>query len=142
VIQGGVAGDQVQKDPDVPPVGLVKNALEVLVGAVAGGGPVVVGDVVPRVSEGGGEAGVDPQSVAPQVPDVVQFFQDAGKVANAVGIGVAEGLGVNFIEDCVVQPFWHSGGLLISAFQQLLTRPSGAGVLFCRQHTTLSGKKQ
>ena len=47
---------------------------------------------------------IDPQGVTAQGFYVVQFFYDAGDIANAVTIGVVKALGINFIKYSVVQP--------------------------------------
>ena len=103
-----VSGDQVQQNMHSPLVGLGKKVFQVLVGAVPGGYRVIIRHVVACVQERRGEAGVQPQGVAAQLPDVVQAMDDAGNIADAVGIGVLKGLGVNFIENCVFEPCRHT----------------------------------
>ena len=47
--------------------------------------------------------GIDPQSVAAQGADVVQFFGDAVQIANAVPVGIPERLGIDLVEYRVLQ---------------------------------------
>ena len=107
MVPGGVARHQVQQHVHAPPVGLGEQPLQILVGAVARGHGVIVGHVVACVSEGRIKAGIQPQGVAAQVKNIVQLFRDAVQVADAVGVGVPEGLGIDLIKNRVVKPLWH-----------------------------------
>src|SRR5699024_4830744 len=59
--------------------------------------------VVAVVPLGRGEEGGQPEIVHPQVPEIVQFGGDAGQVAQAVAVGVAEGFGVDLIDHLVLK---------------------------------------
>ena len=85
----------------------VKQAHQILVGAVAGRHLFVVPHIVARILEGGIKAGVDPQCIAAQLLDIVQLFNDAGDVTDAIAVGIVEGLRINFVENCVFQPLFH-----------------------------------
>ena len=78
---------------------------EIFVRAVARSGGVVVLHVVACVAEGGLEAGIDPDGVAAEFPDVVQLFDYTVKIAYAVCVGVVEGLGIYFVKYCIIEPF-------------------------------------
>ena len=82
MLLGGVARHQVQKDPDAQLMGFPEQGKKVLVGAVAGGHQLVVPHVVASVLEGGVEAGVQPQGVAPKVLHVGELLPDAVDVAD------------------------------------------------------------
>ena len=101
----GVTGHEVEQDVHSPGVSLGEHPREVLVGAVARRGGVVVLHVVARVAERRLEAGVYPERVAAELPDVIQLFGDTVEIADSVCVGVVEGLGVYFVEYCVVEPF-------------------------------------
>lgn len=77
----GVAGNQIQQNPDPQRVGAAAQLSHILVGAVAGRNLLIVPDVVARVLEGRVKAGIDPQGVAAEALHVGQLFGDAGKVA-------------------------------------------------------------
>ena len=98
---------QVQQHMHSPLVCFGKQALQILVRAVPGRDAVIIRHIIPRVAEGRQEAGVDPQRVAAQPPDIVQLVDDPLKIADTVGIGIKERLGVNFVKYSIIQPFWH-----------------------------------
>ena len=104
VLHGGVTGNEIQQHVHVPPVGFIEEAAEILIGTVTGRDGVEVCHVIARITEGRLEAGVDPQRIAAKIADVIQLFDDALEVADAVGVGVVEGLGVDLVEDRVVEP--------------------------------------
>ena len=111
VLFGGMAGHEVQEYPDALAVGLLKQVIQILVGAVARRDELVIAHVVARVLEWGIEAGIDPQRVAAQELDIGQLGGDTGEIADAIGVGIKEGLGIDFIEDRVPQPGGGNGGL-------------------------------
>ncbi len=110
VLVGGVAGDQVQQDPDALAARRLDQCGEVVGRAVARGGCEVVGDVVTRVTEGRGEARVQPDRVHAQPGEVVEVLGDAREVADAVAVGVGEGLGVDLVQHGVGQPVGAGAG--------------------------------
>ena len=107
MLLAGVAGHQIQQHPDALFMGRVKQADQILVGAVAGRHLFVVPHIVARILEGGIKAGVDPQCVAAQLLDIVQLFNDAGDVTDAIAVGIVKGLRINFVENRVFQPLFH-----------------------------------
>ena len=98
---------QVQKHVDPAGVRLAEQAEQVLVRAVARRGHHVIPHVVPGVLERRVKAGVDPERVAAESLDVIQFFNDSLKITDAVRIRVVEGLRVDLIEYCIFQPCRH-----------------------------------
>ena len=100
----GVAGNQIQQNPDPQRVGAAAQLRHILVGAVAGRNLLIVPDVVARILEGRVKAGIDPQGVAAETLHVGQLFGDAGKVADAVSVGVPEALRIYFIKYGVTKP--------------------------------------
>ena len=100
----GVAGNQIQQNPDPQRVGAAAQLSHILVGAVAGRNLLIVPDVVARILEGRVKAGIDPQGVAAETLHVGQLFGDAGKVADAVSVGVPEALRIYFIKYGVTKP--------------------------------------
>ena len=85
-------------------MGTAAQLSHILVGAVAGRNLLIVPDVVARVLEGRVKAGIDPQGVAAEALHVGQLFGDAGKVADAVSVGVPEALRIDFIKYGVTKP--------------------------------------
>jgi len=104
MLVGGVAGDEVEHHADAELLRLGEEGAQVLVGAVARGDAVEVGHVVAGVAEGGDEAGVQPDGVDAEVAEVGELLDDAAEVADAVAVGVAEGLRVDLVEDGVLEP--------------------------------------
>ena len=85
-------------------MGGVEDLLEVVEGAVAGIDVDVVGDVVAVVAQGRGEEGEYPEAGDAEVLEVVEFGEQAGEVADAVGIGVHERTDVELVNDRVLVP--------------------------------------
>ena len=127
MLHGGMPRHQVQQHMHSPLVRLGKQALQILVRAVPGRDAVIIRHIVPRVAEGRQEAGIDPQRVAAQPPDIVQLVDDPLKIADTVSIGIKERLGVNFVKYSVIQPFWHKKGPFLC---------------ICGNHTTTQGQCQ
>ena len=97
-----------------------KEALEVVDSAVAGIDVGVIGDIVAVVSERRRKEGKEPEAGNAEVLEVVETRDEAGKVADAITIGVLEGADVELIDDGVFVPegiccaacFLHWVGLL------------------------------
>jgi len=104
VLPGSVAGHQVQEDADAAAACLRKERLQVGVRAVAGRDLVVVADIVARILERGGEAGVQPQRVDAERLQVVQFRADARQVTDTIAVGIVKRLRVDFVEDGILEP--------------------------------------
>ena len=83
---GGVVDDELDHDLHAALVGGVEELLEVVEGAVAGIDVDVVGDVVAVVAQGRGEEGKQPEAGDAEVLEVVEFGEEAGEVADAVGV--------------------------------------------------------
>ena len=107
-----MAGHQVQQDVHLPLVGGAEQFGQIPVGAVARGHLFIVPHIIACVLEGRIEAGIDPQGVAPQVPDIIQPGRDAGQIPDAVAVAVAETLRVDLVKNSVFQPLLHSYNLL------------------------------
>ncbi len=122
VPDGSVPRHQIQDHVHVPAVGFLKQTDQVVIGAVAGGDPAVVLHVIACIPEGGQETGVQPQSVAAQLPDVVQFFHNAGQITDAVAVGVQKTLRVDLIEDTFFQPVFHNQAFLLAVMGPPLGR--------------------
>ena len=60
--------------------------------------------VITRIAKGRVEHRVKPQGVGPEGGDVVEFGNDARQVADAVPVGIEEGLRVNLIENGGFEP--------------------------------------
>ena len=97
-----MARNKVEKDADALLMCHIEEAVQVFVGTVAGRHLLVIADVVPGVLEGGVVAGIDPERIAAQALDVIQFLGDAVDVADPVTVRVIEGLGIDLIENSVL----------------------------------------
>ena len=89
-----------------------KRADEIGIGAVAGIDVVKIGDVVAGIAHGRDETGVEPDGVATDGFDAVEFLDeaDADAVADAVAVGVEEALRVEFVKDGGEEPGGAGGG--------------------------------
>ena len=104
VLVGGVVEHQVHDHVQAAGVGLVEQGAEIVHRAVSWGDVVVVGDIVAVVFERRGIDGQQPDAVDPQVFDVVEFSDQAAQVAAPVGVAIAEGAHVHFVENGVFVP--------------------------------------
>ena len=102
-----VAGHQVEQHTDALLMRGPEQRGGVLVRAVARGDLFVVAHIIARILERRIKAGVDPQGIAAQVPDIVELSNNALQITDAVAVGIIEALGVDFIEHCVFQPLFH-----------------------------------
>ena len=102
-----VAGHQVEQHTDALLMRGPEQRGGVLVRAVARGDLFVVAHIIARILERRIKAGVDPQGIAAQVPDIVELGNNALQITDAVAVGIIEALGVDFIEHCVFQPLFH-----------------------------------
>ena len=103
VLGGDVVEDHVEHGADaVGPQGR-GELVEVLHGAHGGVHGAVVGDVVAVVVPGRGVEGVEPDVVHAEGGDVGDFVDDAAQIPHAVAVGVSEGLGIDLIDDGVVE---------------------------------------
>ena len=101
---GGVVDDEVHEDLHAALVGVVQKLFEKLQVTVLRVDVIVVGNVVPVVRLGRRVDGREPDGVAPEALDVVEFFHDAPEVADAVAVAVLEGAAPDLIDDEVLVP--------------------------------------
>ncbi len=104
MVDAAVADHVVEEDLQSALLSLVEQTLGILVGPVAGGHLVVVGDVIACIAEGRLEERVDPDPVHAQALDVVQLLEDALQVADAVSVRVEERLRIDLVEHGLVEP--------------------------------------
>ncbi len=104
MLVGGVVDHQVHDDFQSPGVGLGQQAVEVGHGAELLHDGLVVADVVAVVVIGGAVHRGEPDNVDAQLLDVVQLAGDAGQIADAVSVGIAEAAGVNLVDDALFPP--------------------------------------
>lgn len=103
MLHRGVARNKVEQNVHLPLVCFVEEAAEILIGSIARSNRVVVCYIISCIAKRGQEEGVDPQRIAAKFTDVIQLFNNALEVADAIGIRVFEGLGIYLVEDCVVK---------------------------------------
>ena len=83
---------------------LLDDPVEIGEGAEARIDPAIVGHIVAEILHRRGEEGRDPDAVDAQIGDVVEPLGDAGKIADPVTIGVAEGARVDLVDDRPAPP--------------------------------------
>ena len=101
VVHAGVVQHQVQDHPDVPGLALGHEFLKIRHGAVLGVDGIIVRYVVLMV----GRAGVNghqPDAVYPQLLQIVQLGDHSPQIADAVAVGIAEGVHKNFVPGAVI----------------------------------------
>ena len=101
VVVAGVVQDQIDDDVDVPGLTLGHQGFEIGHGAVLGIDVVVVPDVILVVALAGVQ-GHEPDAVDAQLLQIVQLGDDALQVADAVAVGVTEGVDKDFVEGAVI----------------------------------------
>ena len=104
MLVGGVVDDEVDHHADAAVAGLVHQLGEVAEGADPRVNPVEVGDVVAGVLARGRVHRVQPETGDPEPGQVVEPADQAAQVADAVAVGVLEGLHVEAVEDSFLVP--------------------------------------
>ena len=100
----GVIDDQLGDDAQAAAVRLFEKALEIVEVAVDRIDGAVVGDVVAVVAQRRRIERQQPEGGDAEVLQVVELFDQAGKVADAVAVAVHEGADVDFVDDRVLVP--------------------------------------
>ncbi len=114
MVDGGIADDVVEDDMHAALMSLLEQAACIFVGAIAWRYLVIVAHVVAGIVEGGVEEGVEPDGIHTEALHIVEFADDALQVADAVAIGVAEGLWIDLIEYRILGPVGHFRYLILS----------------------------
>ncbi len=104
VLVGGVVDDQFGDDAQAAAMGLVEQTLEVVEGAVDGVDAGIVGDVVAVVAQRRRVERQQPEGRDAQVLQVIELLDNAGEIADAVAVAVAEGADVQLVDDGVLVP--------------------------------------
>ncbi len=104
VLVRGVVDDQLGDDAQLQPVRLLEHLAEVVERAVLRVDLVVVGDVVAVVLERRGVERHQPDRVDAEVLDVAELGGEALEVADAVVVGIEEGLDVELVDDRIHVP--------------------------------------
>jgi hypothetical protein len=104
VLVGGVIHDEIGDDPDAVGMRRLEKALEVGHGAVIGMDGPVVRHVVAVVTQGRGEEREQPETIHPQLFQIIEAAGQPGKVPDAVAVTVLEGPHVKLVEDSVLVP--------------------------------------
>ena len=99
-----MTGNQIQQYMDPLFVSLIKQAIEVFIRPVAWRYLFVVPHIITGILERRIITGIDPQSVAAQILDVIQFRDDPVDIPDSVAVRVTERLRINFIKYSVFQP--------------------------------------
>ena len=108
MLYGSMSGHQVEKNVHSSLMYLLKQLLCILIGAVSGRNRVIIRYIVACISKGSSKAGIDPERIAAQILDIIQFGDDSLEVADSVCVGIHKRLGINLIKNCIVKPFCHN----------------------------------
>ncbi len=104
VLVRGVIQHQLGDHPQAPAVGRTQKVLEIPQGVVDRIDPVVIGDVVAIVPQRRRVEGEQPDGGDPQVLQIVESLDQASEIADAVAVGIAEGLDVQLVDDRLAVP--------------------------------------
>ena len=125
---GCVVDDQLGDDPQTTLVGFGNEALGVGHVAVVRVHAAVFGDVVAVVAPRRGVERQQPDRVDAQIGNVVELFDQAGEITDAVVVGIEEGLQVDLIDHRILVPervFDEGGGF--ARFGHVLRSFRGSG---------------
>ena len=100
----GVVDHQLGDHPQAALVRLVDKAAHIRQRAIIRMHAAVVGDVVTVVAARRGIEGQQPDRGDAEIGDVVELGDQSGKIADAVVIGVEEGLDVKLVDDRILVP--------------------------------------
>jgi hypothetical protein len=104
VLIRSVIDDQFRDDAQAASMRLFEEALEIVEVAVDRVDGAVVGDVISIVAQRRRVERQQPESGDAEVLEIVELFDQAGKIADAVAVAVHEGPNVDFIKDRVLVP--------------------------------------
>ena len=104
VLIGGVVDDQFGDHLEAEAVRLVQHVAKIVEGAELRVHVLIVGNVIAVILERRGIEGHQPDGVDAQVADVLQLGGQAFEVADAIVIGIEEGLDVDLIDDGIFIP--------------------------------------
>ena len=104
VLVGGMVDDEFGDDAQAAAVGFRDESLEIPHRSVARIDRAVVGDVVAVVAQRRGVERQHPDGGDAEVLDMVEALHEAGEVADAVVVGILEGLDVELVDDGVLVP--------------------------------------
>ena len=94
-------GDQIQQYTDPPRMSLVKQSAQIPVRTVTRRDLFIVPDIIASIPEWRIKAGIDPQRIASQIPDIIQPVDNALQIADPVSVRILKRLGIDFIKDSV-----------------------------------------
>ena len=99
--------NKIEQDLNVPFMGLFKETVQVFVRTIPCSCLLIIPYIISRILEGRIEAGVYPQGVGAQALYVIKLAYYTVKITYPVAVAVAEGLGVDLVENRFLQPIDH-----------------------------------
>ncbi len=105
VFFGGMPRHKVQNHTHAAFFRFTEQSLEVGVCSVARRHLTVVGHVIPRILKRRNKTGVQPDGADAQALNVIELFDNAGNIPDAVAIAVVKALRINFVKYSVFDPF-------------------------------------
>src|SRR5690606_2448965 len=114
VLVGGVVDDQFGDHPQPALVSLGNEALGIGHVAVVRMHAAILGNVIAIVAPRRGVERQQPDRVDAQGGDIVELLDQAGKITDAIVVGIEEGFHVNLIDHRILVPEWifDKGGRL------------------------------
>src|SRR4051812_43093796 len=141
MLVGGMIDDELGDDAQAAALGLDDEALEILHGPEIGIDCAVVGDVIAVVAAGGGVERQQPQRGDAELLQIIEFFGQAGEIADAIIVAVGKRLDVKLVDDGVLVPelvgIQFGGGQLGGIYG----RKQVHGVAHARQRNSSAGSR-
>ncbi len=104
VLIGGVIKDQFGDDTNAAAVGGAQQLFKVTQSVVDRVDGVVVGDIITVVPLWRGVEREEPERRDPELLQVIEFTDQAAKIADAIGIGIGKSLDMQLVDHCIPVP--------------------------------------
>ena len=105
MLRGSMSRHQIKDNMHVADMGLLKQTYQILVRPIARRHLTIIRHIISRISERRQITGIQPEGVASQIADIVQFFDNAGDITYAVSVAVIKALRVDFIKNTLIHRF-------------------------------------
>jgi hypothetical protein len=103
-----MTGDKVQADFNLTPVGFPAESIEIAVGPVTRGDPVIIRYIITGILERRDKTRINPDGVDAQPLEIVQFLYNPRDVTDTVSVGIVIALGINLVKNGLIEP----GGII------------------------------
>ena len=96
--------DQIQKNMHSVYVCQFKQFVKVLIGTISRSYLFIITNIVPGIFKGRIKTGINPDRITAEVFDIIQFFDYTVDISDSISIRIIEGLGIDLIENSIIQP--------------------------------------